>query len=351
MVQLGVELGLWRAMVDSELERSWAVGDLAAAVDADDTLLYRVLRKLFTLKIVTEDPDGTYGVTDVVRWLATDAAESDVRRRLVLRAFPLERTHDAATDDDFSKTTSLAISESLPDILQRQRAQLDSGTSSTTNASLAPSPLQSPRDDVVSDFVTLMRTRRQMRKSWMDVFPMPILRLSGRDYGSGRINFVQIGKAWDGEQCLALRTRSPGVLGNMVLQVPEAVVARTDQTRLAGYGVSVQVHDPSRVQPVIGAKAYYLKNFLHDLSDERCLIILQRLAAACAPDSFVLIDEMILQAGDSQQKNLQMLSYLTAMERTRAQWEVLLTKAGLQLRRVYTYDAELGDSVIVAVKS
>ncbi|KAK5709525.1 hypothetical protein LTR17_019679 [Elasticomyces elasticus] len=330
MVQLGVELGLWRAMVDSELERSCAVGDLAAAVDADDTLLYRVLRKLFTLKIVTEDPDGTYGVTDVVRWLATDAAESDVRR---------------------SKTTSLAISESLPDILQRQRAQLDSGTSSTTNASLAPNPLQSPRDDVVSDFVTLMRTRRQMRKSWMDVFPMPILRLSGRDYGSGRINFVQIGKAWDGDQCLALRTRSPGVLGNMVLQVPEAVVARTDQTRLAGYGVSVQVHDPSRVQPVIGAKAYYLKNFLHDLSDERCLIILQRLAAACAPDSFVLIDEMILQAGDSQQKNLQMLSYLTAMERTRAQWEGLLTQAGLQLRRVYTYDAELGDSVIAAVKS
>ncbi|TKA77220.1 hypothetical protein B0A55_02577 [Friedmanniomyces simplex] len=77
MVQLGVELDLFKA-VDDEPERRWTVADLANLIGADATLLF--LRYLFTLGVVRENPDATYSATDATRWLATDAAESDVKQ-------------------------------------------------------------------------------------------------------------------------------------------------------------------------------------------------------------------------------------------------------------------------------
>ncbi|TKA77206.1 hypothetical protein B0A55_02578 [Friedmanniomyces simplex] len=123
---------------------------------------------------------------------------------------------------------------------------------------------------------------------------------------------------------------------------------------MAGYGIALHIHDPTAVQLFIGAKAYYLMNVLHDYPDEKCVTVLQRLRQACAADSLVLIDEMVLPIADGQreqvQPGLRMLSYLTGMERTRAQWENLISRAGLQLRRTYTHETELGDSVIAALR-
>ncbi|KAK0953511.1 hypothetical protein LTS01_024340 [Friedmanniomyces endolithicus] len=141
----------------------------------------------------------------------------------------------------------------------------------------------------------------------------------------------------------------------MCLQVPAGVIGRVDRTQLAGYGVVLQIYDPMGLQPVVGAKAYYLRIVLHDYSDEKCVEVLKNLRLACAPDSLILIDEMVLRTEDAQteqtQPGLRMLSYLLAMERDRTQWEDLLSRAGLQLRCIYTYDAETGDSVIAAPRT
>ncbi|KAK0892787.1 hypothetical protein LTR57_024251 [Friedmanniomyces endolithicus] len=84
MVQVGVELGLFKAMViDDEPRQKWALTDLAANIGADGTLLYRVLRYLFPLGLLQESPDATYSATDATRWLATEAAESHVRQACV----------------------------------------------------------------------------------------------------------------------------------------------------------------------------------------------------------------------------------------------------------------------------
>ncbi|KAK0882046.1 hypothetical protein LTR87_004215 [Friedmanniomyces endolithicus] len=334
MLQLGVELGLFKA-IDDEAERRWTVIELAQVIGADANLLYRVLRYLFTIGVVRENPDSTYSATVATRWLAMDAAENDVKR---------------------NNATNRAMFQTMPVILQRQQTQwaADPGSIeiSSSSSSLVPSL---PDGAAISGFVAMMRARRERPRTWMDVLPLQLLRLSGHDFGAGGTNFVQIGCSPTGEQCRALRAGFPGVLGGMSLQVGRAVVGRFDRTELAGYGIELQVHDPDSDQPVLGAKAYYMKNVLHDFLDEKCVSVLQHIRQACAADSLVLIDEMVLPIADSNheqsQPSLRMLSYLTAMERTRLQWETLITRAGLQLQRIYTYDAELGDSVIVAVRA
>ncbi|KAK1809097.1 hypothetical protein LTR12_016558 [Friedmanniomyces endolithicus] len=144
----------------------------------------------------------------------------------------------------------------MPVILQRQQTQLAADPGSIETPLSGSSPAQNlPDGAAISGFVAMVRARRERGRTWIDVLPLELLRLSGRDFGTGRTNFVQIGCSPIGEQCRALRAGFPGVLGGMSLQVKEAVVGRFDRTELADYGVELRVHDPDLEQPALVASA------------------------------------------------------------------------------------------------
>ena len=54
------------------------------------------------------------------------------------------------------------------------------------------------------------------------------------------------------------------------------------------------VHDFWTPQPVKGAKAYLLRRVIHDYSDENCVKLLSQLKDAMAPDSKILIADMVM---------------------------------------------------------
>lgn len=66
----------------------------------------------------------------------------------------------------------------------------------------------------------------------------------------------------------------------------------------------------------------------------------------------ILIDDMVMpDTGASwkqTQKDIQMMAGLAAMERSKAQWAELAKKAGLKIDSMWTYDEEMGDSIIQA---
>lgn len=70
-------------------------------------------------------------------------------------------------------------------------------------------------------------------------------------------------------------------------------------------------------------------------------------------DSKILIDDMVLPERGAHWRATQfdfiMYSYFGAMERTFAQWEALLDKAGLKISKFVEYTKQLNESVIVAV--
>ena len=47
-------------------------------------------------------------------------------------------------------------------------------------------------------------------------------------------------------------------------------------------------------RPILGARAYYIRNVLHDWPDEKCKLILENIKSAMTSESVVLIDEMVI---------------------------------------------------------
>lgn len=90
---------------------------------------------------------------------------------------------------------------------------------------------------------------------------------------------------------------------------------------------------------------------MHDWADNKCRLILKHLIDAMEPDSFVLIDEMVLPNSGVhwQMAQLDMLmAVLAARERTHEQWCKLLESVGLKINNIYTYTDILKDCIIEA---
>ena len=72
-------------------------------------------------------------------------------------------------------------------------------------------------------------------------------------------------------------------------------------------------------------------------------------------DSVILIDEIVIPNQGANwrqtQLDLAMMATLAGMERTEGQWRRLLTRAGLVITEICSYEPEFGDSIIEAVPS
>lgn len=209
-----------------------------------------------------------------------------------------------------------------------------------------------PSDPTILEaFHEFMRSQRASQKPWTSYFPLEMLKLSAEE---DRVLLVDVGGATGG-QCLLLRQRHPHLTGKMIVQDQESIISKTDSQELESFGIVSQVHDFFQPQPIGNAKAYYLRNILHDWPDSSCINILFNLRGALAPDSMILIDETVLPdigaSWKQTQKDIQMMAGLAAMERSERQWKELLGKAGLKIQGIHIYDEEMGDGVIIAVKA
>jgi hypothetical protein len=87
-----------------------------------------------------------------------------------------------------------------------------------------------------------------------------------------------------------------------------------------------------------GCDAYLLSHVIHDWGDERCLTILENCRRAMKAEARLLIVEMVLPADDEphpgKMQDMVMLVLTGGQERTEAEYSSLLSKAGLRLTRV-----------------
>jgi hypothetical protein len=100
-----------------------------------------------------------------------------------------------------------------------------------------------------------------------------------------------------------------------------------------------------------GGDAYVLSHIIHDWSEHQCLTILGNCRKAMKPDGRLLIVETVLAAGDAPHfgkiSDIVMLVIPGGQERTEAEYRTLLSKAGLRLDRVVPTDSAV--SVVDAV--
>lgn len=99
-----------------------------------------------------------------------------------------------------------------------------------------------------------------------------------------------------------------------------------------------------------GARAYYLRNILHDWSDENCVKILEQIKAAMIPGySKILINDLVVTDQKEglfmTRSDMNMLALLGSMERSAKQWYQLIEAVGLVLVKIWTKEARY-ESVI-----
>lgn len=114
--------------------------------------------------------------------------------------------------------------------------------------------------------------------------------------------------------------------------------------------MTIEAGDFFKTVPV-GGDAYVLSHVIHDWSEDQCLTILGHVRKTMNPDGRLLIVEMVLPAGDvphvGKMFDMTMLVVAGGQERTEAEYDLLLSKAGFRLTRVVPTNSAV--SVVEAV--
>lgn len=248
------------------------------------------------------------------------------------------------------------VARALPEVLEEQKYRNPADSSKTAFAKAynitSGAYTWRPSDPtVLAAFHEFMKSLRANTKPWTEGFPMETLKLSEEDVQRNRALFVDVGGN-QGGQCISLRQLHPELKGRVIAQDQESVLADADHNALKTYKVESMAHDFFQPQPIQGAKAYYMRNIMHDWNDAKCIEILKRLREVLAEDSFVLIHDNVLPdfgaSWKQAQNDLQMMAAHAALERSESQWKDLLVNAGLKIRDICNYDED-ASPVIVAV--
>lgn len=86
----------------------------------------------------------------------------------------------------------------------------------------------------------------------------------------------------------------------------------------------------------LGAKAYFFRDVIHNWSDDKCAQFLSNTVEAMDEDySILLIDDYVLPTTNAPlraaEMDILMFTHLSALERTKTQWEALFKMVGVEL--------------------
>ncbi|OJZ88481.1 hypothetical protein ASPFODRAFT_44168 [Aspergillus luchuensis CBS 106.47] len=183
-------------------------------------------------------------------------------------------------------------------------------------------------------FNTFMEGTRANTPHWADWFPVQERILDGAltdrpllvDIGGGR-----------GHDLAGFKDRFPSVTGKLILEdLPPVIEDIQDLSK----DIRRIKHDFFTPQPIKGARAYYLKNIMHDWSDENCRRILNHITSAMEKGySKLLLEDYIVpdQNAGARETLLDMtvMVWCPGIERTRRQWTELLQSVGLVIRNFW----------------
>ncbi|KAM0319817.1 hypothetical protein ACHAO8_000859 [Botrytis cinerea] len=325
--QIGCDMKLFEIMAAKK--EPMTVEQLAKETDSDPAFLVRLLRYLASVRMIRETGKNTFEATKVTEALAQKGYKGGVGHYFHSLGPTLQVTPDYLAErkyrnitDDTCAPAQIAFKTETPYFYWVQ---------------------EHPR--LINYFADFMVGQRGEMPTWLSKYP---IEEETRDWNPKEPVFVDVGGGF-GHMCLELRTEKPNVLGRVILQELDHAI----KNALPMKDVELEVHDFFTPQTVTGAKYYYMRNILHDYSDEKCRIILKHLKDAMGPDSAILIDEMVIPETGAHwhatQIDLVMMTALASTERTEGEWHALLVSAGLQAKKIVKYTDSLGDSIIVAV--
>ncbi|KAH9900476.1 S-adenosyl-L-methionine-dependent methyltransferase [Xylariomycetidae sp. FL2044] len=324
------KLGLFKSLAGAG--SPLPVSSLSESSGADPILLGRVLRFLASMEMITEVGEDTFTANNVTRTLARPGFQAGIAHTFEAVMPCLQETPGFLADTGYANPADV-----LNSAFQRAHR-----TDQPAYAWAAGQPR------LMADFNLWMAEQHRDPRTWLDEFD-PAAHADGASTPDTLL-LVDVGGGL-GQQCALLKQRHGGIPGRVVLQDQPFVLERATPIE----GVEMQSYDFWTEQPLKGALIYYMRNVLEDYPDDRALAILRNTVSAMSPGgrSVLVIDEMIVpNVGASARSTVQdmtMMTSLASAERTERQWNALLGRAGLKVLKRAAYNADTGESVIVAV--
>ena len=336
VVRIAIRLQLFHILVKSS---SPVIGkELAEKTGTDHVLLRRILRYLVAMHAIDETGLDIYTANNVTKSLSTPELEAGINH-----------TYDMIV------TAAMA----LPSFLAKNKYQNPTDPKNCafqagfhTEDSLFEWFPKHPEQ--LNDFNLWMTVQRDGRTNWLDFFPFEE-RVAKDFIGvDNAVMLVDVGGAC-GHEIEAIKKRHPTLPGRFVLQD----LADTIKHALPVPGMDAIAHDFLTAQPIkgrlpeplnfqtliliscLGARAYYIRNVLHDWPDDKCRLILSHLAAAMTSGySKIILNELVLPNTGcgivGAQIDIAMMAELAATERTERQWLELLDSAELKAEKIWT---------------
>lgn len=306
-----------RLRVADHLTEPMRAADLAAALNAHPDSLERLLRALVSLDVCDEPEPGVFALAPLGRYLRSDAPDS-VRSWALFWGgglWPIWATlHNTIVSGKSAR--ALVTPEGSFDALARQ-----------------PEAARA-FNDAMAESTRLIAPSAVAAIDWTGVERVV-------DVGGGR-----------GELLAVVLAAHPAMRG-VVFDLPHALAAAEARLREAGVADRSERVAGSFFESVpAGGDAYLLKSVLHDWSDERARVILDRCRAAMPPGARLLVVERVMpdrMAPTAEHRrhaasDLNMMVALSGRERRESELRALLGHAGFAVDRIVP--VELSFSVI-----
>lgn len=280
-IHVAAVLGLAEELADG----SRAVDDLAKATATHAGALLRLLRALAAVEVLREEPDGTFGLTDLGEALRGPAGS--------LAAFHGRPSHWAAWGQ----------------LLHSVRTG-ENAFRAVNGVDVWEYRAQHPEEAAIFDAA-------------MTGFSLRVNAAVAASHDFGRYGVIVDVGGGHGALLAGILAHHPGLRG--VLFDQPAVVAGADADRFEVVGGSFFDSVPE------GGDAYLLKSVLHDWEDEPAIEILRTCRRAARAGTALLVIERQFALPATKLSDLNMLVGPGGRERTVAEYAALLAAAGYQL--------------------
>ncbi|BAE55269.1 unnamed protein product [Aspergillus oryzae RIB40] len=333
-IRMGVQLGVFQMIRDHQGEGA-TTEQIASQSGASLIVVDQILRLLTAAGYVSEAGVQTYKPSPLTMAMADGTLEAMTRACFDIGNY---------------------CSTYAPEYFRQNNNQFPTSAEDTPFQLAKKTPLSyfewlGENPSLAKDFQQWMTLKQQATPNWVDWFDVRGNLLHGFRNRPDDVLLVDVGGG-EGHYLHAFNDKYPDAPGRRILQDLPQVISTINKTPK---DTELMAHDFFTVQPVKGARAYYMHWILHDWRDEQAHSILSHIVDAMEPGySKLIINDQIIPDRDCDFAtaciSIMMMLQVGAFERTEKQWRALLTSVGLKDVSFYQPPGN-GEGIIVATKA
>lgn len=325
VARVAIELNLFEKLTkDNSISKS--TSQLATMTGADPALLGRILKHLSAMGVLREVDADLYASTPLSNALAVPKYRDALPFCLDVCGLPFLNLPKYLAQTGYKNPQN----------------PKDGPFQFAHNTSLQFFDWLNVHPESLEDFNNHMAGYRAGQVSWMDpdCYPVEDLLAKGADQDKLAVLLVDVGGGL-GQDIEEFQRKYPTLPGRLILQEQRAIVQEV--TKTIHNRIEPMEHDFFTRQPIIGARAYYMRSVLHDWPDNICREILLNLVPALKKGySKILINENVIPPKGahwiSTGLDMFMMSFSSSRERTEKEWRDLVTSVGLKVVKIWNYD-------------